>query len=83
MPGVSFQPVRIATVEEQDGLLAFAGGMLVGVLVRLSETHDGLTGYWFLEAMFGPGLDGALQPAAFPDLDAAGDWLARRVQRRG
>jgi hypothetical protein len=70
---LEFQPVRVATrSEDQEGVLAFANGQLVAVLVRLSELHADLAGSWFLEAGFGT----RETHLTFRDLDAAEEWLS-------
>lgn len=75
------QPVRIATGPDEDGMLVFAGGRLVAVLVRLSDAHEdlGLAGHWFLETSYGLPSDGRVP--AFPDLDAARTWIGDRLLR--
>ena len=72
------QPVRVATGDGEDGLLVFADHeRLVAVLTQLSEQHEELAGRWFLEAGFGR-LAGPSHPT-FADLDAAHDWINRRL----
>ena len=73
------QPVRVATGPDEEGLLVFTGERLVAVLTHLSDQHDNLTGHWFLEAGFGR-LGGCNHPD-FADLDAAQDWMGRRLAR--
>lgn len=65
--------MRVATSEQEDGLLVLHQGVLVGVLVRLSALHDDDEGKWFLEAGFGKLEDAA--HCIFADLDAALDVI--------
>jgi hypothetical protein len=80
LPGISFQPVQVATGDDEDGLLVFADGLLVGVLVRLSDQHGEMAGRWFVEAAFGPVADMVVRPT-FPDVEAVQDWLSERLRR--
>jgi hypothetical protein len=73
---VTLQPVQVATGAEEEGMLLFADERLVAVLVHLSEENEIAPGDWYLEAGFGP--LGGHQPT-FPDLDAAQDWIERRL----
>ena len=75
---LTLQPVWVANGHDEEGLLVFADERLVAVLVRLSQEHEDLAGHWFLEAAFDH-LDDMSHPT-FPDLDAARDWIARRLQ---
>jgi hypothetical protein len=75
---IKFQPVRVATgSDDENGLLAYADGRLVAVLVHLSELHDDLSGAWFLEAVFG------LRESSrtFPNLESAKEWLRDTVHK--
>ena len=73
------EPVRVANGSDEDGVLVFTHDeRLAAVVTRLTEEHDELAGLWFLEAGFGP-VDGPNHPT-FPDLDAALDWISRRMQ---
>jgi hypothetical protein len=72
-------PVRVGTDHDEEGCLVFSKDRLVAVLVRLSDEHGELAGLWFLEAGFG-GVD-AIDHPTFPDLAAAQEWLANRIQR--
>ncbi len=54
---------------------------LVAVLTRLTDQHDGVSGYWFLETGYGR-LDGPDHPT-FADLDMAQEWISRRLARSG
>ncbi|MBO1021127.1 hypothetical protein IPV08_14230 [Methylobacterium sp. SD274] len=68
------QPVRVATdSEDAEGLLVFARGNLVAVLVRLSDDQSDDTGKWFLEAGFGSIYRS--RPPVFYDLDKAQEWI--------
>jgi hypothetical protein len=78
---LTLQPVRVNTGYEEEGVLVFDERQrLVAVLVRLSDRNEIAPGQWFLEAGFGP-LSGASYPA-FADLDAAQDWIDRRLALR-
>ena len=36
---IDFQPVKVRVDGQSEGMLAFVGGALVAVLVKLDETH--------------------------------------------
>ncbi|HYF52688.1 MAG TPA: hypothetical protein VEA41_00325 [Salinarimonas sp.] len=78
-----FQPGRVATGVDEDGMLVWSEERLVAVLVRLSEIHAGLdlVGHWFLETGYGR-LDVGDKPT-FADLDAARAWIAARLGVEG
>ncbi len=76
-----FRPVRVGTGFDEEGLLVFAGERLIAVLVRLSHEDEIAPGHWFLEIGFGL-LNGVRHPT-FADLDAAQDWIARRLGSDG
>ncbi len=79
---LTLQPVRVNTgSKDEDGLLVFANGRLVAVLVRLSDEHGERTGQWFFEHGFGR-LDGATHPI-FANVEAAQDWIAGRLRETG
>jgi hypothetical protein len=72
------QPVRVKTgSSDTEGQLVFSDGLLVAVLVRLSEDHEEDAGMWFLEA----GFDGAAERShpSFADLDEVQAWIQRRL----
>ena len=73
------QPVRIATVLDEEGMLVFAHDRLVAVLVQLSDAHEelGLAGHWFLETGYGFRLAGG--KGTFSDLDAAQAWISQQL----
>ncbi|WP_019905564.1 hypothetical protein [Methylobacterium sp. 77] len=72
------QPVQVATgCQDREGRLVFDEGLLLAILVRLSDMHGDDAGRWCLEIGFGP-LSG-LQPPPFIDLDAAQAWIADRL----
>jgi hypothetical protein len=74
------QPVHVATgSQDTESQLVFADGLLVAVLVQLSEDHEDAAGMWFLEAGFGPVDDPA--PPMFADLDKAQSWIEQRLAR--
>ncbi|KMO13890.1 hypothetical protein [Methylobacterium platani] len=75
---LQLQPVRVKTgSSDTEGQLVFTNGLLVAVLVRLSEDHEGEAGMWFLEAGF-DGVEERAQPT-FADLDEAQEWIQHRV----
>ena len=77
----SLQPVRVATGFDEEGVLVFdEDHRLTAVLTRLTDQHDEVSGYWFLEAGFGR-LDGPDHPT-FADLDMAQHWISQRVAKR-
>lgn len=72
------QPVQVATgSNDHDSQLVFSDGLLVAVLVHLSDQHEEEAGMWFLEVGFGP-ISGPEQPP-FTNLDAAQAWIKRRL----
>ena len=75
------QPVRVATGSaDEKGCLVFDQGQrLIALLVQLSEEHEGEAGHWFFEVGFGP-MDGPDHPT-FLDLDAAQEWITRRMAK--
>jgi hypothetical protein len=77
---LDLEPVRIAAGADNEGQLVYFGGLLVAVLVRLSEEHGEAAGSWFLEAGFGR-LEGPNTPV-FSDLEQAKDWIARALSAR-
>ena len=74
---LALQSVRVGTGAEEDGLLVFAENRLVAVLVHLSDENEIAPGAWFLETGYGR-LDGPDHPT-FSDLDAAQNWIGRRL----
>jgi hypothetical protein len=77
---LTLQPTRVATGSDEEGLLVYADGRLVAVLVHLSDENEVAAGDWYLEAGFGPRLDGPYHPT-FPSLGAALDWIERQLGR--
>ena len=75
------QPVRVATgsLDEKGCLVFDQDQRLISLLVQLSEEHEGEAGHWFYEVGFGP-MDGPDHPT-FPDLDAAQEWITRRMAK--
>lgn len=72
------QPVQVGTgSSDMESQLVYSEGLLVAVLVRLSDDHDDRSGMWFLEAGFRR-VDHP-DPPTFTDLDAAQDWIAQRL----
>ena len=77
----TFQPVRVATGFDEEGMMVLDEGQrLVAVLVRLSDGNEVAPGQWYLEAGFGR-LDGGSHPL-FSNLDLAQEWISERVARR-
>ena len=75
---LTFQPVRVATGIDEEGVLVFdEERRLLAVLTQLSSENEVAPGQWFLEAGFGP-LGGRTQPT-FSDLESAQDWISRRI----
>jgi hypothetical protein len=73
--------VRVANGSDEEGVLVFTDEQrLVAVLTRLSDHYEGVIGDWYLEAGFGP-LDGPNHPT-FADLDAAQEWIGKRLTGR-
>ena len=70
---VRFEPVRLATGSEEEGMLVFLDEKLIAILVHLAPDNSVAPGHWFLEASF-DGLPGLSAPT-FPDLDAAERWV--------
>lgn len=73
------QPVQVATgSDDQESHLVFYEGLLVAVLVYLTDAEHGLDGgKWFLEAGFGR-VDDPNAPL-FADLDEAQGWIVGRL----
>jgi hypothetical protein len=77
---LSLEPVQVATGCDEEGMLVFDHDRrLLAVLTHLSVQHEQLSGHWFLEAGFGR-VDGPTHPT-FVDLEAAQDWIHRRIAR--
>jgi hypothetical protein len=74
---LTLQPVLLANRHDDEAQLVFVGDRLLGLLVRLSEMHEGMAGSWFLEFAFDD-LDHPPQ-SVFPDLDTALEWIAERL----
>ncbi len=76
------QPVRVDTAsDDEQGLLVYAGGRLVAVLVLLqSEAHGSLRGSWCCEAGFGPCDPPAKQVFRTPAEAVA--WIRERLAGR-
>ena len=77
----TLQPTQVATINDEEGMLVFFDGRLVAVLVRLSDKNEVAPGDWYLEAGFGRGLEH--DHPTFSSLDAAQEWLLRRLELRG
>ena len=72
------QSVQLATgSEDSESHLVFADGLLVAILVHLSDMHEEEAGKWYLEVGFGPRW-GREHPS-FADLDAAQAWITQRL----
>jgi len=71
---LTFQPVTLAASNNDDeGMLVFRDGHLLGVLSRLSEIHDNLAGLWFIEALFDRGPE--YHMPTFESLEDVESWL--------
>lgn len=75
---LALQPTRVATGSEEEGMLLYADGRLVAVLVHLSDENEIAPGDWYLEAGFGR-LDGPDRPT-FVDLSEAQEWIEENLQ---
>jgi len=76
---LKLEPVLVQTgSDDEEGLLVFADGRLVAVLVRLSTQHEE-AGYWFLEAAFGM----RDRHRTFPDLEIAQKWISGELTALG
>ena len=72
------QPVGVALGNtNMEGQLVFKDGLLVAVLVRLSDEYEEDAGKWFLEAGFGP--VETTHGSVFADLDVAQSWIEQRL----
>jgi hypothetical protein len=78
---LTLQPARVATGDDEEGMLVFADSRLVAVLVHLSDENEIAPSDWYLEAGFGTRLDSLNHPT-FPSLDAAQDWIQQRLASR-
>jgi len=80
-PVLTVQPIRVATSRHGDeGRLVLADGLLVAVLVLLSDQYGPEAGRWFLETGYGP-VDGVTHPT-FTDVSEAQEWIAGRLATR-
>jgi len=70
---IDFQPVKVRVDGQSEGMLAFVGGALVAVLVKLDETHGDLQGPWYAEAAFNS-LE-RMEESTFETLDEAAEWI--------
>jgi hypothetical protein len=79
---LTLQPVRVGNGADEEGLLVFFNSRqrLVAVLTHLGGQYDSLSGHWYLEAGFGR-VDGINHPT-FADLEAAKDWISRRLAQQ-
>ena len=76
----TFQPIRVATGFDEEGMMVLDEQRLVAVLVRLSDENEVAPGQWYLEAGFGR-LDGGSHPI-FSNLDEAQAWIIQRLAYR-
>lgn len=77
---IELQPVTVETGSpDQEGRLAFTGGRLVAILVKLADIH-GDSGRWAVEWIGGSQL---VVPPPFDDLGVAELWLADRFDGSG
>ncbi|WP_407530069.1 hypothetical protein [Methylobacterium oryzisoli] len=76
---LQLQPAQVGSLDSDDqkGLLVWADGRLVAVLVQLSAEYGSNAGKWHLEAAFGR----VSHPKAgiFADLNEAQDWITERL----
>jgi len=72
------QPVQVATgSEDQESQLVFHEGLLVAILVQLSEFHEADAGKWFLEVGFGRVSN--LCPPIFAEIGDAQAWISAEL----
>lgn len=73
---IRFEPILLASADDCDARLVFQEDRLAAIVSRLGDLHDGLAGYWFVEAVF----DGVPRPRAdpFPALDDVASWIGER-----
>lgn len=74
---LTLQPTRVATGSDEEGMLVYADGRLVAVLVHLCDENEIAPGDWYLEAGFGR-LGDPLHPS-FASLDEAQAWIAEQL----
>ena len=71
---ITFQRTLVNTASaDEEGMLAYTGGKLVAVLVRLDGSLHDEAGQWFLEAGFGR--FASVNSHCFASLDEAATWL--------
>jgi hypothetical protein len=78
---LTLQPTQVATGSDEEGMLVFADGRLVAVLVHLSDENEIAPGDWYLEAGFGSCLESPNQPT-FATLQVAQEWIEEQLARR-
>jgi hypothetical protein len=71
---LSLHPMRVATEPDRPGMLVLVDGVLLAVLVQLSDNNEVAPSEWYLEAGFGPNLDGPDHPT-FETLEEAQTWI--------
>ena len=73
-----FQPATLAADSpDSEATIVFRDGRLLAVLSRLSDIHDDLQGFWFVEAAFTRLPPRA--PQAFASLSAFEPWIVREA----
>ena len=77
---ISFQPVKVRVDGQSGGMLVFADGALVAVLVRLDEAHGELEGRWYAEAAFNS-LE-RMDERTFESLGEASDWIVKWLDHK-
>ena len=70
---ITFTPVKVRVPGQSEGRLVFAGDALVGVLVKLDDSHGDLRGRWYAEAAFNS-LE-RMEESTFETLDEAAAWI--------
>jgi hypothetical protein len=73
---VELKQIQIAEYDH-DGRLILIDGLLVAVLVKLSELHEHLAGHWYLETGYGVLKN---ERPTFLDLDSAVEWIQGRLK---
>ena len=72
---IRFEPIRVGTGHDEEGVLAFFDDQLVAVLTHLGPDNEVAPGHWFVEHAFFL-VGSSSENPVFADLDAAGAWLA-------
>ena len=74
---LEFAPVKVAARENGPGMLVYADGWLVAVLVELSDIHKARAGCLFLESGFG--YFSECEQPVFLDVLEAEEWFKSQL----